>query len=162
SEPEVHGLLALMDLNASRAAARTDASGDPVLLMEQDRTRWDAARIERGLAALSRGESLASERGPYVLQAAIQACHARARVPEETDWAAIVALYGELAARHPSPVVELNRALAVAHADGPAAGLAILDALAKEPALARYHLLPSARADLLQKLGRRDEARAEF
>ncbi|WP_437564501.1 RNA polymerase sigma factor [Sorangium sp. So ce542] len=161
-EPEALGLLALMELQASRAAARVDANGEPILLMDQDRARWDRARIDCGLAALARAEAHARVAGPYQLQAAIAACHARARSPEETDWPRIAALYGELAARHPSPVVELNRALAVSRAEGPAAGLALLDALAAQPALARYHLLPSARADLLERLGRHDEARAEF
>jgi predicted RNA polymerase sigma factor len=173
NEPEVLGLLALMELNASRAAARTDAAGDPVLLLDQDRARWDHLMIRRGLTALARAEALTAARvggsavagagpGPYQLQAAIAACHARARAPLDTDWARIAALYGELAARVPSPVVALNRAMAVAMADGPAAGLALVEALAAEPALADYPLLPSARADLLSKLGRLAEARLEF
>jgi RNA polymerase sigma factor (sigma-70 family) len=161
-EPEVHGLIALMEINASRAGARTDAAGEPVLLLEQDRGRWDQLLITRGLAALARAEALGGRRGLYVLQAAITACHARARVAADTDWPRIAALYGELAALAPSPVVELNRAVAVSMAEGPAAGLALVDALAGAPALAGYHLLPSARADLLVRLGRRDEARAEF
>jgi RNA polymerase sigma factor (sigma-70 family) len=163
-EPEVHGLHALVQLQASRASARTDAAGDPVLLPDQDRARWDAALIEGGLAALARAEAAAPGTAPgaYQLQAAIAACHARARIAEDTDWAHIAALYGELARVSPSPVVELNRALAVSRADGPAAGLAILDALASERSLAGYHLLPAARADLLARLGRRDEAIAEY
>jgi RNA polymerase sigma factor (sigma-70 family) len=161
-EPEVHGLTALMEINASRASARTDVAGEPVLLLEQDRGRWDQLLINRGLAALARAEALGGPRGPYVLQAAITACHARARTAADTDWARIAALYSELAALAPSPVVELNRAMAVSMAEGPAAGLALVDALAGAPALAGYHLLPSARADLLVRLGRRDEARAEF
>ena len=163
NEPELFGLLALMELSASRAATRTDAAGDPVLLLDQDRARWDQLAIQRGLAALARAEALAAATpGPYQLQAAIAACHARARAPGDTDWARIAALYGELAARVPSPVVALNRAVAVSMAEGPAAGLALIDALASEPALASYALLPSARADLLAKLGRSAEARAEF
>ncbi len=163
NEPEVFGLLALMELSASRAATRTDAAGDPVLLLDQDRARWDQLAIQRGLAALARAEALAASKpGPYQLQASIAACHARARAPGDTDWPRIAALYGELAARVPSPVVALNRAVAVSMAEGPAAGLALIDALASEPALASYALLPSARADLLAKLGRPAEARAEF
>jgi RNA polymerase sigma factor (sigma-70 family) len=162
AEPEVHGLLALMELQASRATARTDAAGEPVLLMDQDRTRWDAALIADGLAALARAEALGGAPGPYRLQAAIAACHARARAAADTDWTRIAAHYADLAAVMPSPVVELNRAVAVSRAEGPAAGLRLLDALAREPALARYHLLPSARADLLAQLGRHEEARAEF
>jgi RNA polymerase sigma factor (sigma-70 family) len=162
AEPEVHGLLALMELVAARAAARTDAAGDPVLLLEQDRSRWDRALVERGLATLARAEALGGSRGPYVIQAAIAACHARARLPDHTDWARIAALYGELAELTGSPVVELNRAMAVAMAEGPAAGLVLVDALIATPSLRDYHLLPSARADLLAKLGRFDEARAEF
>lgn len=157
AEPETHGLLALMELTASRAAARTDANGDPVLLRDQDRTRWDSARIARGLRSLDRAGELGGTRGPYQLQAAIAAVHARG-----TDWPAIVGLYDALLAISPSPIVELNRAIAVSFADGPAAALALLDALAKEPALARYHLLPGARAEMLERLGRRTEARAEF
>jgi len=161
-EPEVHGLLALMELNASRAAARTNEAGDPVLLLEQDRGRWDQMAITRGLAALGHAERLGRPPGPYVLQAALVACHARARTPEATDWARIAALYGQLGVVLASPVVELNRAVAVSMAEGPAAGLALADALLHEPALQRYHLLPAARADLLEKLGRFDEARTEF
>jgi predicted RNA polymerase sigma factor len=151
-----------MELNASRAAARTAASGEPVLLMEQNRALWDWIQIDRGLAALARTESLAEARGPYALQAAIAACHARARSPGDTDWERIVALYGELAARTPSPVIELNRAVAVSMARGPAAGLALVDALREEPLLKGYHLLPSARADLLERLGRKEEACEEY
>jgi predicted RNA polymerase sigma factor len=162
NEPEVHGLLALMELNASRQQARVDAAGEPVLLLEQDRGRWDQLLIGRGLSALERAEALASPRGPYTIQAAISARHARARLPEHTDWRQIAALYGELAGILRSPVVELNRAVAVSMADGPAAGLALIDELSSEPALATYHLLPSARADLLERLGRLDEARVEF
>jgi RNA polymerase sigma factor (sigma-70 family) len=162
NEPEVHGLLALMELNASRAAARTDAAGDPILLLEQDRGRWDQMAIRRGLEALARAERLGLEPGPYVLQAAVSACHARARLANETDWGRIAALYGQLAELLGSPVVELNRAVAVSMAEGPAAGLALADALLSEPALQRYHLLPSARAEFLEKLGRFDEAKTEF
>ncbi|HEX2574459.1 MAG TPA: RNA polymerase sigma factor [Polyangia bacterium] len=161
-EPEVHGLVALMELQASRSAARVGPSGEPILLLEQNRARWDHILIHRGLAALGRAEALGATLGPYTLQAAIAACHARARTPEETDWARIAALYGALAERAPSPVVELNRAVAMAMAFGPAAGLEIVDALTSEPSLAGYHLLPSVRGDLLAKLGRFDEARAEF
>ncbi|MFO0744968.1 MAG: sigma-70 family RNA polymerase sigma factor [Myxococcota bacterium] len=166
SEPEVWSLLALMQLHASRAPARVDAAGEPVLLMDQDRSRWDAALIASGLDGLARAEALvAASReapGPYQLQAAIAACHARASVADATDWARIAALYGELARVAPSPIVALNRAVAVSRAEGPAAGLALLDALASAPALVRYHLLPAARAELLERLGRRAEARAEF
>ncbi|HVR19163.1 MAG TPA: RNA polymerase sigma factor [Polyangiaceae bacterium] len=162
NEPEVHGLVALMELNASRSAARVTASGEPVLLLEQDRSRWDPLLIRRGLAALERAEALGAERGPYTLQAAITACHARALVPEATDFGRIAELYDELSRVLPTPVVMLNRAVAVGMARGPAAGLALVDELAREPQLARYHFLPSARADLLEKLGRRDEARGEF
>jgi RNA polymerase sigma factor (sigma-70 family) len=161
-EPEVHGLVALMEIQASRAAARTRPDGEPILLLDQDRGRWDQLLIRRGLAALERSERLGRERGPYVLQASIAACHARARVAADTDWAAIVTLYGELARLTPSPVVELNRAVAVSMASGPAAALPLVDALAAEPALKNYHLLPSVRGDLLVKLGRLDEARPEF
>jgi predicted RNA polymerase sigma factor len=165
-EPEAHGLLALMELNASRAAARIDADGEPILLLDQDRARWDHLLIRRGLAALARAEALAgtSKRvaGPYALQAAIAACHARALRAEETDWARIVGLYGALAEITPSPIVDLNRAVALAMLFGPEAGLEVVDALNAEPALKTYHLLPSVRGDLLKKLGRFDEARAEF
>lgn len=161
-EPEVHGLVALMEIQASRAAARVGPSGEPVLLLEQDRSRWDQLLIRRGLAALERAERLGGALGLYALQAAIAACHARARTPQETDWPRIVALYDALARAHPSPVVELNRAVAVGMAQGPAAGLALVEELAEEPALRGYHLLPAVRADLLAKLGRHDEARAEF
>lgn len=161
-EPEVHGLVALMEIQASRTAARTGSSGEPILLLEQDRSRWDQLLIRRGLAALERATGLGNEPGPYLLQAAIAACHARARTAEDTDWPRIVALYDVLAQVSPSPVVELNRAVAVAMASGPAAGLELVDALAAEPALKNYHLLPSVRADLLAKLGRLEEARAEF
>ena len=161
-EPEVHGLVALMELQASRFKARSGPSGEPVLLLDQDRSRWDRLLIGRGLAALARAEALRGARGRYALQAAIAAVHARALTPGETDWPAIVALYGALAEVTPSPIVELNRAVAVAMADGPAAGLARVDALAHEPALRGYHLLPAVRGDLLIKLGRTAEARAEF
>jgi len=161
-EPEVHGLLALMEIQASRAAARTGASGEPVLLLDQDRSRWDPLLIRRGLAALARAEALGGARGAYALQAAIAACHARARAADETDWPRIAALYAELSRVTPSPVVELNRAVAVAMADGPEAGLRLVDALAGETALAGYHLLPAVRGDLLEKLGRGRDARAEF
>jgi predicted RNA polymerase sigma factor len=161
-EPEVHGLVALMELTSSRARARVGPGGEPVLLLEQDRGRWDRLLIGRGLTALARAEALGGARGPYALQAAIAACHARATIASDTEWARIVALYDALAELVPSPVVELNRAVAVAMAFGPAAGLELVDALTREPALAGYHLLPAARGDLLQKLGRNDEARAEF
>ena len=161
-EPEVHGLVALMEIQASRNAARVGPAGEPVLLLDQDRARWDQLLIRRGLAALQRAEELGGALGPYALQAAIAACHARARTPEETDWARIAALYAALAQRSPSPVVELNRAVAVGMAFGPAAGLELVDALASEPSLKSYHLLPSVRGDFLAKLGRLDEARSEF
>jgi len=161
-EAEVHGLVALMEIQASRSHARIGPSGEPVLLLDQDRARWDQLLIRRGLAALERAEGLGGERGPYALQAAIAACHARARTAEATDWPRIASLYDELSEIAPSPVVELNRAVAVAMASGPAAGLEIVDALRSEPSLENYHLLPSVRGDLLQKLGRQDEARAEF
>jgi RNA polymerase sigma-70 factor (ECF subfamily) len=161
-EPEVHGLLALMEIQASRLRARTGPSGEPVLLLDQDRRRWDRLLINRGLAALARAEELGGGRGPYVLQAAIAACHARAFRPEDTDWARITRLYTTLAQVMPSPVIELNRAVAVAQAYGPQAGLDLLDQFAAEPSLRGYHLLPSVRGDLLMKLGRADEARAEF
>jgi RNA polymerase sigma-70 factor, ECF subfamily len=161
-EPEVHGLVALMEIQASRSQARVGPSGEPILLFEQNRTRWDQLLISRGLAALGRSENVRPEKGPYALQAAIAACHARARTSEETDWARIVELYSELARLTPSPVVELNRAVALAMAFGPAAGLELVDALTSEPSLENYHLLPSVRGDLLEKLGRMDEARTEF
>jgi RNA polymerase sigma factor (sigma-70 family) len=161
-EPEVHGLVALMELQASRAAARLDASGRPVLLTDQDRGRWDRLLIRRGLAALERAEALGGSRGPYALQGAIAACHARAATAPDTDWRGIAALYDALAQVSPSPVVELNRAVAVAMAFGPAAGLVIVDGLRGEKALQRYQWLPSVRGDLLAKLGRSAEARAEF
>ena len=161
-EPEVHGLVALMEIQASRSGARIGPSGEPVLLLDQDRARWDQLLIRRGLAALERAEALGGALGPYALQAAIAACHARARTPAETDWARISALYDALARRAPSPVVELNRAVAVGMAFGPAAGLELVDALTSEPSLEGYHLLPAVRGDLLKKLDRFDEARAEF
>jgi RNA polymerase sigma factor (sigma-70 family) len=162
SEPEVHGLVALMEIQSSRSHARTGPAGEPILLLEQNRARWDQLLIHRGLAALERAEKLHGTLGPYALQAAIAACHARARTPEETDWAGIVALYEALGLIAPSPVVELNHAVAVAMAFGPAAGLEIIDELLSEPSLKAYHLLPSVRGDLLRKLGRFDEAQAEF
>src|SRR5580704_17439971 len=162
NEPEVHGLVALMEIQASRSRARVGPAGEPILLLEQDRSRWDQLLIRRGLAALERAEMLASARGPYTLQAAIAACHARARTAEETDWPRIVGVYEALAELTPSPVVELNRAVAVAMAFGPAAGLELIDALASEPSLKSYHLLPSVRGDFLFKLGRFDEAQSEF
>jgi len=161
-EPEVHGLVALMEIQASRTAARVGPSGEPILLLDQNRGRWDQLLIRRGFAALRRAEELGGAGGPYALQAAIVACHARARAPEETDWAGIVALYGALARIKPSPVVELNRGVAVAMAFGPAAGFEIVDALTSEPSLKSYHLLPSVRGDLLFRLGRFDEAREDF
>ncbi len=161
-EPEVHGLVALMEIHASRFKARVGPSGEPILLLDQDRSRWDQLLIRRGLAALERAEKLGGTLGPYTLQAAITACHARAHTPEETDWERIVALYDALAELAPSPIVELNRAVAVAMAFGPAAGLEIIDALTEEPLLKGYHLLPSVRGDLLEKLGRIGEAREEF
>ncbi|TWI03662.1 RNA polymerase, sigma subunit, ECF family [Luteimonas cucumeris] len=161
-EPEVHGLVALMEIQASRAGARVGPSGQPILLLEQDRGRWDRLLIRRGLAALERAEKLGGARGVYALQAAIAACHARALAPEDTDWARIVGLYGALSELMPSPVVELNRAVALAMLFGPAAGLELVDALTSEPSLKNYHLLPSVRGDFLRKLGRFAEARAEF
>jgi len=161
-EPEVHGLVALMEIQASRLRARVGPAGEPVLLLDQDRGRWDHLLVRRGLAALERAQSLDGELGPYALQAAIAACHARARTAAETDWPRIAGLYDALGRLTPSPVVELNRAVAVAMASGPAAGLELVDALATEPALESYHLLPSVRGDLLFKLGRLDEARTEF
>ncbi|HEY0641522.1 MAG TPA: RNA polymerase sigma factor [Pseudonocardiaceae bacterium] len=162
AEPEVHGLVALMEIQASRTHARHGPDGEPVLLLEQDRSRWDQLLIRRGLEALEHALRLTPDPGPYALQAAIAACHARARTPGETDWRAIAALYAHLATVAPSPVVELNRAVAISMADGPAAALALVDELTAEPALRSYHLLPSVRGDLLTKLGRHDEAREEF
>jgi RNA polymerase sigma-70 factor, ECF subfamily len=166
AEAEVHGLVALMEIQASRLGARTGPSGEPVLLLDQNRARWDQLLIRRGLAALRRAEAeagaLAQPLGPYALQAAIAACYARAPTPEETEWARIAELYWVLAQRAPSPIVELNRAVAVAMAFGPAAGLELVNELRSEPALKTYHLMPSVRGDLLMKLGRVDEARAEF
>jgi RNA polymerase sigma-70 factor (ECF subfamily) len=161
-EPEVHGLAALLEIQASRIPARAGPSGEPVLLLDQDRARWDRLLINRGLAALERAEQLGGAEGPYALQAAIAACHARAFRPEDTDWPRIAALYAVLARRSPSPVVELNRAVAVSMAYGPQAGLDLVDELTAEPALRGYHLLPSVRGDLLLKLGRPEEARSEF
>jgi len=161
-EPEVHGLVGLLEIQASRLRARVGPAGEPVLLADQDRTRWDQLLVRRGLAALERAEQLAGALGPYALQAAIAACHARARTPEETDWTRITALYDALAQLTQSPVVEVNRAVAYTMAFGPAAGLEIADALQSEPALANYHLLPTVRGDFLAKLGRFAEARAEF
>jgi len=161
-EPEVHGLVALMEIQASRSRARVGPSGEPILLLEQNRARWDQLLIHRGLASLERAGEVSDSLGPYVLQAAIAACHARARTPEETDWSRIAALYDLLAQLSPSPVIELNRAVAYSMAVGPAAGLERVDALRSEPSLRKYHLLPSVRGDLLFKLGRYEEARAEF
>jgi RNA polymerase sigma factor (sigma-70 family) len=162
NEPEVHGLVSLMELQASRAAARTGPAGEPVLLLDQDRSRWDRLLIRRGLAGLARVGELKGESGPYALQAAIAACHARAATAEETDWVRIAALYAALSQAAPSPVVELNRAVAVSMAFGPEAGLEIVDELASEPSLRQYHPLPAVRGDLLAKLGRKQEARSEF
>ncbi|MDN5789456.1 MAG: RNA polymerase subunit sigma-24 [Micrococcales bacterium] len=162
SEPEVHGLLALMEIQASRTRARIGPDRAPVLLLDQDRTRWDWSLIRHAVTALDRASALGGIRGPYVLQAAIAACHARARTAEATDWTRIVALYEELGRLRPSPIVELNRAVALSYAAGPAPALAVVDGLAGSPALAGYHLLPSVRGDLLARLGREDEARAEF
>ncbi len=161
-EAEVHGLVALMELQASRLPARTGPRGQPILLLDQNRGRWDRLLVHRGLAALARAESMAGGLGPYALQAAIAACHARARTPEETDWGRIAALYDALAQLAPSPVVELNRAVALSMAFGPGAGLEAVDALLSEPALRGYHLLPSVRGDLLLRLGRPAEARVEL
>jgi len=161
-DAEVHGLLALMALQASRQRARVDAGGAPVLLQDQDRSRWDPLLIQHGLAALARAQALGGGSEPYALQAAISACHARARHIEDTDWAGIAALYGRLAARTPSPVIELNRAVAVSMAEGPAVALPLVDALAAHPAMRQYHLLPTVRGDLLQRLGRNAEAREAF
>ncbi|HEY4105680.1 MAG TPA: DUF6596 domain-containing protein, partial [Polyangiaceae bacterium] len=162
NEADVHGLVALMEIQASRSAARTGPKGEPILLLEQNRARWDQLLIARGLAALARAQELGGAAGPYALQAAIAACHARARRAEDTDWARIAALYFELSRIVPSPIVELNRAVAVSMAFGPAAGLSIIDTLMSEASLKNYHLLPSVRGDLLLKLGRRDEARVEL
>jgi RNA polymerase sigma factor (sigma-70 family) len=162
NEPEVHGLVALMEIQASRSRARVDASGEPILLLDQNRGQWDQLLIRRGLAALERAERLDGARGPYAMQAAIAACHARARTAAETDWTRIATLYGTLAQLAPSPIVELNRAVAVAMAFGPQEGLELIDSLTTEPSLQAYHLLPSVRGDLLKKLGRMDEARSEF
>jgi len=161
NEAEVHGLVALMEIQASRSTARTNAQGEPILLLDQDRSRWDRLLINRGLTALQRAERL-GPRGPYTMQAAIAACHARAVIADQTDWKRIVDLYGELAALSPSPIIELNRAVAMSMAEGPAAGLALVDSLKDDPALKSYHLLPSVRGDLLKKLGRKEEARTEF
>jgi predicted RNA polymerase sigma factor len=161
-ESEIHGLVALMEIQASRSRARVDPTGEPILLLEQDRARWDQLLIRRGLAGLARAEALGGALGPYALQAAIAACHARARTPDDTDWPRIAALYDALAELTPSPVVELNRAVAVGMAFGPAAGLELIDRLVPELSLRSYHLLPSVRGDLLAKLGRLDEAAAEF
>jgi predicted RNA polymerase sigma factor len=162
SEAEVHGLVALMEIQASRTAARAGESGEPILLLDQDRRRWDQLLIRRGLKALDRAESLAGEPGPYLLQAAIAGCHARAQHADETDWIRIAELYDALSLVSPSPIVELNRAVALGMAYGPAAGLNLVDQLAGLPSLSNYHLLPSVRGDLLSKLGRASEARAEF
>ena len=166
SEPEVHGLVALMEIQASRTRARVTSTGEPVLLFDQNRSQWDQLLIHRGLTAIERANKINTlvtiSRGPYLLQAEIAACHARARTPSETDWHRIVILYTELAQLMRSPVIELNRAVAVSMAHGPQAGLILVDALTSEPSLARYHLLPSVRADLLHKLGRHPEARTEF
>ena len=161
-EPEVHGLVALMEIQASRSKARTNAAGEPILLLDQDRSKWDRLLIGRGLAALERAERLGGAHGPHAIQAAIAACHARALTPGDTDWSRIAALYAQLARIEPSPVVELNRAVAVSMAAGPAAGLELIDALKDDPTLKNYHLLPSVRGDLLKKLGRKKEAREEF
>jgi RNA polymerase sigma factor (sigma-70 family) len=162
NEPEVHGLVALMEIQQSRTKARIDRNGEPILLSDQDRSRWDQMLIRRGLAALERAAALGSLGGPYALQASIAACHAQARTAEQTDWGTIAALYGALVAVMPSPVIELNRAVAIGMAQGPEAGLALADALLDVPALKNYHLLPTVRANLLRQLGRMDEARAEF
>jgi RNA polymerase sigma factor (sigma-70 family) len=162
AEPEVHGLVALMEIQASRAGARVGLAGEPILLLDQDRSRWDQLLISRGLAALERSQKLGGSRGPYTLQAAIAACHARATTAADTNWARIASLYQELLEYSPSPVIELNRAVAVAMAFGPAAGLEIVEALTQEPSLKTYHLLPSVRGDLLSKLDRNDEACTEF
>jgi predicted RNA polymerase sigma factor len=162
NEAEVHGLVALMEIQASRSRARVGPRGEPILLLDQDRGRWDQLLIGRGLAALNRAEELSTNPGPYTLQAAIAACHARARTGDDTDWQRIATLYDTLAEISPSPIVELNRAVAVAMAFGPASGLELVDALTNDQSLKNYHLLPSVRGDLLAKLGRAEEARAEF
>jgi RNA polymerase sigma factor (sigma-70 family) len=161
-EPEAHGLLALMELNASRTAARTDAAGEPILMLDQNRALWDQLQIRRGMRTLARARELGGGRGFYVLQAAIVACHVEARTADDTDWPRIAELYAELTAVVPSPIIELNRAVAIGMAEGPEAGLSIVDRLMREPALEDYHLLPSVRGDLLHKLGRYEEARAAF
>ena len=161
-ESEVHGLVALMEIQASRSRARVGSSGEPILLLDQDRTQWDQLLMHRGFAALDRAEQLRKDRGPYTIQAAIAACHARAAAAEDTDWARIVTLYSDLMECSPSPIVELNRAVAIGMASGPAAGLELVDVLRNDRSLRSYHLLPSVRGDLLQKLGRFEEARAEF
>jgi predicted RNA polymerase sigma factor len=161
-EPEVHGLVALMEIQASRSRARVDTAGEPVLLFDQNRAEWDQLSIRRGLAALAQAEKLGGSPGPYLLQAEIAACHARARTSEETDWPRILLLYESLSRVAPSPIVDLNRAVAMSMAVGPAAGLEVVDALTAEGSLENYHLLPSVRGDLLKKLGRLDEARTEF
>jgi predicted RNA polymerase sigma factor len=162
AEPEAHGLQALLEIQSSRAHARVDAQGRPVLLMEQDRMHWDRLLIRRGLIALTRAEALSNDPGPYALQAAIAACHARAAHASDTDWTRICALYDALLVVQPSPVVELNRAVAVSQAQGPAAALPLVQSLMSQPQLARYHLLPSVMADLLMRLGRHDEARMHW
>src|SRR5262249_27641817 len=162
SEPEVHGLVALMEIQASRARARTGPSGEPVLLFDQNRSHWDQLLVHRGLAAIERANKIGATRGPYLVQAEIASCHARARTPEETEWARIVQLYAELAELTPSPIVELNRAVALSMTAGAAKGLEAVDSLRSEPSLQSYHLLPSVRGDLLKKLGRLDEAGKEF
>jgi predicted RNA polymerase sigma factor len=162
NEPEVHGLVALMEIQASRSAARTGPTGEPILLLDQNRARWDRLLIGRGLAALDRAEKLGGAGGTYALQAAIAACHARALTADQTDWPRIAILYYALLQREPSPVIELNRAVAVGMAFGPAIALPLVDDLMEEPSLASYHLLPSVRGDLLFKLGRFEEARSEF
>jgi predicted RNA polymerase sigma factor len=161
-EPEVHGLVALMEIQASRANARVGTGGVPILLLDQNRALWDQVLIRRGLAAIEQAGQLGRPRGPYLLQASIAACHARARKPEDTDWVTIATLYTELVTSTPSPVIQLNRAVALSMAFGPQAGLDLVDALTGEPSLENYHLLPSVRGDLLVKLGRAQEARAEF
>ncbi|MGH7658782.1 MAG: RNA polymerase sigma factor, partial [Gemmatimonadales bacterium] len=161
-EPEVHGLVALMEIQASRMSARVGPQGEPILLPDQDRARWDHVLVGRGLAALDRAGKIGGGRGPYVVQAMIAACHARARTAEETEWERIAGLYDELSRLSPSPVVELNRAVAISMAFGPAAGLELVDQLTSEPSLKFYHYLPGVRGDFLLKLGRRDEARVEF